>query len=140
MPDESVGFFPLLSLSSSPPVAVCYVVIGSVSGNNAANDGRWAAIFLANYHFWSQGTSYFGALLPPSPLQNFWSLAVDEQFYIVYPTIFLLCASIRGRISFRMRMAVALGAICHLPATWDQLAAGFASDMGPPRLPVMGPP
>ena len=29
---------------------------------------------------------------------------------------------------------------CHLPATWDQLAAGFASGMGPPRLPVMGPP
>ncbi len=29
---------------------------------------------------------------------------------------------------------------CHLPATWDQLATGFASGMGPPRLPVMGPP
>ncbi len=29
---------------------------------------------------------------------------------------------------------------CRLPATWDQLAAGFASGMGPPRLPVMGPP
>ena len=92
-------------------VVVCYVVIGTVNGNNAANDGRWAAIFLANYHFWSQGTSYFGSLLPPSPLQNFWSLAVEEQFYIVYPTIFLLCASIGGRISLRVRMAVALGAI-----------------------------
>ena len=92
-------------------VAGCYVVIGSVSANLAANDGRWAAIFLANYHFWSQGTSYFGSLLPPSPLQNFWSLAVEEQFYIVYPTIFLLCASIGGRISLRVRMAVALGAI-----------------------------
>jgi hypothetical protein len=29
---------------------------------------------------------------------------------------------------------------CHLPATWDQVATGFASGMGPPRLPVMGPP
>ncbi len=29
---------------------------------------------------------------------------------------------------------------CRLPATWDQLAAGFASGMGPPPLPVMGPP
>ena len=29
---------------------------------------------------------------------------------------------------------------CRLPATWDQLAAGFASGMGPLRLPVMGPP
>jgi hypothetical protein len=29
---------------------------------------------------------------------------------------------------------------CRLPVTWDQLDAGFASDMGPPPLPVMGPP
>ena len=91
--------------------AACYFLIGDASGNIAANDGRWAAIFLANYHFWSQGTSYFGSLLPPSPLLNFWSLAVEEQFYIVFPTIFLLCASIKGRVSLRVRMAVALGAI-----------------------------
>jgi hypothetical protein len=30
--------------------------------------------------------------------------------------------------------------LCRLPATWDHLAAGFASGMGPPPLPVMGPP
>jgi transposase InsO family protein len=29
---------------------------------------------------------------------------------------------------------------CRLPATWDHLAASFASGMGPPPLPVMGPP
>ena len=29
---------------------------------------------------------------------------------------------------------------CRLPVTWDQVVAGFASDMGPPPLPVMGPP
>jgi Tannase and feruloyl esterase len=29
---------------------------------------------------------------------------------------------------------------CRLPAAWDQVAAGFASGMGPPLLPVMGPP
>ena len=108
MPDESVGFFP------PPPCHLRHsrrllCRIGSASGNNAANDGRWAAIFLANYHFWSQGTSYFGSLLPPSPLQNFWSLAVEEQFYIVYPTIFLLCASIGGRISFRCEWRSRLG-------------------------------
>ena len=33
-----------------------------------------------------------------------------------------------------------LVAECHLPATWDHVATGFASGMGPPSLPVMGPP
>ena len=34
---------------------------------------------------------------PPSPLQNFWSLAVEEQFYLIYPTLFLLVAAARVR-------------------------------------------
>ena len=29
------------------------------------------------------------ALRPPSPLQNFWSLSVEEQFYLIYPSLFL---------------------------------------------------
>jgi hypothetical protein len=33
-----------------------------------------------------------------------------------------------------------MDAVCRLPVTWDQLDAGFASDMGPPCLPVVGPP
>ena len=39
---------------------------------------------------------------PPSPLQNFWSLAVEEQFYVVYPTLFLLVAGAGGPVSGRV--------------------------------------
>jgi peptidoglycan/LPS O-acetylase OafA/YrhL len=35
-----------------------YVVLGVVSGNSTADDGRWAAVFLANFHFESIGTNY----------------------------------------------------------------------------------
>ena len=34
------------------------------------------------------GTNYLTAQEPPSPLLNFWSLAVEEQFYLVYPALF----------------------------------------------------
>ena len=44
---------------------------------------------------------------PPSPLQNFWSLAVEEQFYVVYPTLFLLVAG-RGCSPLRARLAIGL--------------------------------
>ena len=82
-----------------------------VAGNTIAADGRWAAVFLANVHFEAVGTNYFTVTLPPSPLQNYWSLSVEEQFYVVYPTLFLLVAWARLRISLEAKLAVVLGAV-----------------------------
>ncbi len=89
-------------------VVFSYVLLGFISGNAVANDGRWAAVFLSNFHFQAVGTNYFTASRPPSPLQNFWSLSVEEQFYVVYPTLFLVIAKMRGRWSFEARMAFSL--------------------------------
>lgn len=45
------------------------------------------SFFAANFHFANQGVDYFATAQPPSPLQHFWSLAVEEQFYIVWPAL-----------------------------------------------------
>jgi peptidoglycan/LPS O-acetylase OafA/YrhL len=89
-------------------VFLSYFFLGTVGGSRAAIDGRWATVFLANFHFISTGTSYLGSQRPPSPLQNYWSLAVEEQFYVVYPTLFLMLAGIRTRLSLRARLAIGL--------------------------------
>jgi peptidoglycan/LPS O-acetylase OafA/YrhL len=102
---------PAATLVIVATVAAAYVVHGMVSGNNVADDGRWAAVFLANFHFESVGTNYLSASLSPSPLQNYWSLSVEEQFYVVYPTLFLLVARVKGRFSLRTRMSVALSVV-----------------------------
>ncbi len=83
-------------------VIASYVFLGYVDGNNVADDGRWAAIFLANYHFLEVGTNYLQSLRPPSPLQHFWSLSVEEQFYVVFPTLFLVVAGLRSKSSTRV--------------------------------------
>ena len=88
-----------------------YSVLGVVSGNSIADDGRWAGVFFANFHFESVGTNYLSAQRLPSPLQNYWSLSVEEQFYVVYPTLFLLVAQVKVRLSLRARMAIALGVV-----------------------------
>jgi peptidoglycan/LPS O-acetylase OafA/YrhL len=89
-------------------VALSYVFLGAGSGGRAAADGQWAAVFLANFHFSAIGTNYLSAQQPPSPLQNYWSLSVEEQFYVVYPTLFLLLASTARRLSLRVRLALSL--------------------------------
>ncbi len=89
-------------------VIAAYVVLGTVYGNPTAVAARWTAVFLANFHFAGIGTDYLNATLPPSPLQNFWSLAVEEQFYLVYPAIFLVMASVRSAVSLRARLVFIL--------------------------------
>ena len=88
-----------------------YLFLGVIGGNNAANDGRWAAVFLSNFHFSSVGTGYLTSTLPPSPLQNFWSLSVEEQFYVVFPTLFLVVAGLRGRMKLETRLLIVLGIV-----------------------------
>jgi peptidoglycan/LPS O-acetylase OafA/YrhL len=92
-------------------VAASYIFLGSLAGHRSAVDGRWAAVFLANFHFAAEGTNYLAAQAPPSPLQQFWSLAVEEQFYLVYPTLFLFVASARFAFSFRARLAIGLSIV-----------------------------
>ena len=78
-------------------VVGAYVVLGPVGGDASADAGRWAAVFLANFHFAQTGTDYFVSSAPPSPLLNYWSLAVEEQFYAVYPALFVLALRRRHR-------------------------------------------
>ena len=48
----------------------------------------WAAVaYVANWRFIFAGRSYADLFSAPSPVQHFWSLAVEEQFYFVYPLI-----------------------------------------------------
>ncbi len=102
-------------------VLATYVALGFITGNNTANDGRWAAVFLSNFHFASVGTSYLESLRPPSPLQNYWSLSVEEQFYAVYPLLFVVVARSRGkgRPPLHGRLVVALTAVVAASFWWS---------------------
>ena len=74
---------PAATLVILATVAASYHWLGFIAGNQVAEDGKWAAAFVANIHFALLETDYFGQQLPPSPLQHMWSLGVEEQFYVV---------------------------------------------------------
>ncbi len=64
-------------------------------------DGLWASVFAANWRFAEVGEDYFALGRQPSPLQHYWSLGVEEQFYLVWPLLALLCLGTLARGSPR---------------------------------------
>lgn len=57
-----------------------------------------ALAYVANWHFYFVGRSYEQLFTAPSPVLHFWSLAIEEQFYIVFPVLLLGALRItRGR-------------------------------------------
>ena len=70
-------------------------------------DVRAAALYVGNYRFAAQGTDYLNADAPPSPVQHYWSLGVEEQFYLIWPALLLLAVLAARRWRLRRGVVVA---------------------------------
>jgi peptidoglycan/LPS O-acetylase OafA/YrhL len=66
----------------------------------------YAALEMVNWHFADRAVDYFQSENPASPVLHFWSLAVEEQFYLLWPMV-LVAAGLAFRGSFR-RAVIAL--------------------------------
>ena len=54
--------------------------------------GLAALFYVANWFLIATGQSYFADSLGPSPLEHTWSLAIEEQFYLLWPLLLLIFA------------------------------------------------
>ncbi|MFL6107681.1 MAG: acyltransferase family protein [Marmoricola sp.] len=72
-------------------------------------DARAALLYYANWHFLGQSTDYFSQDLQESPYLHFWSLAIEEQFYVFFPILIALL--VRFRTRFARSAALVLGVL-----------------------------
>ena len=74
-----------------------------------AADGAASALSIANMRFIGS-VDYFAATTSPSPFLHFWSLSVEEQFYLVWPALIVLLTW-RGGSSRRLIVALLIGVV-----------------------------
>ena len=60
-------------------------------------DSRASSLWYANWHFIRQANDYFRADGVESPFLHYWSLSIEEQFYIAFPVVLILLWRIAGR-------------------------------------------
>ena len=84
-------------------VVAATLFLGFLRVRTIVVDAVWAAGFGANLRFARSGVDYFAADLPPSPVQHFWSLSVEEQFYLAWPLVLIgvVALAARGRRGHR---------------------------------------
>lgn len=71
-------------------VVAMFFMYGMASTKTVLVDAVYSMFFAANWHFAAIGTDYMQARGPVSPLQHYWSLAVEEQFYLIWPVVIVV--------------------------------------------------
>jgi peptidoglycan/LPS O-acetylase OafA/YrhL len=85
-----------------------------------AREITFAALEFANFHFAEKAVDYFRADGPASPVLHFWSLSVEEQFYLIWPLLLFAVGLSAGK-RFRRAAAILLGAVwcSSFAASWS---------------------
>ncbi|WP_040858421.1 acyltransferase family protein [Nocardia niigatensis] len=68
------------------------ILLPPLQARQVLGDGIASALYAGNYRLALHGTDYLAADAPPSPFQQFWSLGVEEQFYLLWPVVIMTTA------------------------------------------------
>jgi len=89
-------------------------------------DGIATLFYVSNWRFVFAETSYFTQFMFKSPLQHMWSLAIEEQWYLIWPLVVLGVLRWRNSIRavFWVTFGLGIASVFWMAYKWSQLAPG----------------
>jgi len=118
---------PAATVVTIATVVASLLWLSVVDSREVVKDAVWATFFAANIRFSTVGTDYFSQEEGPSPLQHYWSLAVEEQFYLAWPLILLGCVLLARRRAGRGGSRAERRSLPKLTVFWVLIGLGLAS-------------
>ncbi|WP_267295580.1 acyltransferase family protein [Mycobacterium hackensackense] len=94
---------PASALVGVVTIAASAFILSPLQVKTVAVDAITSALYVSNYWFIFSGVNYFGkdSLTTPTPFQHYWSLGVEEQFYLVWPVLIIATAWFLRRVRRR---------------------------------------
>ena len=124
---------PAATLVLAATAVAAAALLPPLQARSVLGDGVASALYVGNYRFALQGTDYLAADAPPSPFQHYWSLGVEEQFYLLWPALMIVTAWAvhRRRPGSARPFAVVLAVVAVLSLTlalsWTRTQPRFLS-------------
>ncbi|MFK5647717.1 acyltransferase family protein [Ornithinimicrobium sp. LYQ121] len=121
-------------------VVITLAVIPRTRWTEIGGDVVASAAYLVNWRLAERSVDYLDLSRAPTPVQHYWSLAVEEQFYIVWPVLLLLVLLLaRGRAkvfrtgSWMVTVGLLLASLA-LSVWWTRTAGPEAYFVTPTRV------
>ncbi|MBU6336528.1 MAG: acyltransferase [Acidobacteria bacterium] len=115
------------------PAALLVLMFVAVATFLVAPEGVWSqfyseitasTLYVENWYLAQQAVDYLGADAPPSPVQHYWTLSVEEQFYLVWPVIILIITAVLSRAAAGTRRRTGFAVLAVIAAA--SLAFGIS--------------
>ena len=137
-PKDFARFWSRRALRLLPPVGV--VILATLAGiilwvptsqwKDLAREAATSMLYVQNWQLISEATNYLDAQRAVSPFQHFWSLSIEEQYYLMWPLLVGLLTLIAAKLHRPRRLVLGSGFAC----AWSRPSPGAS------RRPAASPP